>query len=511
MKNQAIFVYAHWHSIVICLLVVTVARLLWVRVRHLRSVPGPLFAKFTPLYRIWTAATGKQFVIHQKLHDAYGPVVRIGPNHVSVSDAASITDIYGIASKFYKSDCYTLFDVPTKSGLTPTVFSVRDNTYHRQLKRPVANAYSMTSLVELEPMTDVCIKILEKKFERFQGQGIDLGEWLHWYAFDVITSITFSNCMGFMESEQDISGIIRAIEGRLFYNSIVGQVPALHKFLLGNRFVSRIANLLPSVRRLNTTHFIVDFARTQLSRYQTVGSSSDDLKDMLARFKRSNKDGGQAMTSDELLSHATGNILAGSDTTAISLRATFYHLLKIPRTYIKLLAEIDAAHTRGDLSDPITFAEANQLSYLQLCIKEAMRMHPSCGQLLERVVPAGGMSIASVFLPEGTVVGINPWVVAQDKDVYGDDVGVFRPERWSEASPAQLRLMERNFLAFGSGGRTCLGKSISMLEMTKLVPQILRRFRVELVAPEKKWELEGFWFVKQSGLLCRITERGISS
>jgi hypothetical protein len=108
MKNQAIFAYAHWHSVVICLLVVAVARLLWVRVRHLRSVPGPLLAKFTPLYRIWTAATGKQFIIHQKLHEAYGPIVRIGPNHVSVSDAASITDIYGIASKFYKVSCHSI-------------------------------------------------------------------------------------------------------------------------------------------------------------------------------------------------------------------------------------------------------------------------------------------------------------------------------------------------------------------------------------------------------------------
>lgn len=50
-----------------------------------------------------------------------------------------------------------------------------------------------------------------------------------------------------------------------------------------------------------------------------------------------------------------------------------------------------------------------------------------------------------------------------------------------------------------------------MLEMTKLVPQILRRFRVELVEPEKEWELEGYWFVKQSGLRCRITERSASS
>jgi hypothetical protein len=52
-----------------------------------------------------------------------------------------------------------------------------------------------------------------------------------------------------------------------------------------------------------------------------------------------------------------------------------------------------------------------------------------------------------------------------------------------------------------------LGKNISLLEMAKLVPQILRRFRIELVEPEKEWHLEGYWFVKQSGLMCKITRR----
>jgi hypothetical protein len=48
----------------------------------------------------------------------------------------------------------------------------------------------MTSLVELEPLTDICIAILEKKLDELQDQSIDFGTWLHWYAFDVITSIT---------------------------------------------------------------------------------------------------------------------------------------------------------------------------------------------------------------------------------------------------------------------------------------------------------------------------------
>jgi cytochrome P450 len=138
---------------------------------------------------------------------------------------------------------------------------------------------------------------------------------------------------------------------------------------------------------------------------------------------------------------------AGSDTTAISLRAMFYYLCKNRLAYSKLLAEIDSKDQRRELSDPVTFAESNQMPYLQVCMKEAMRLHPSCGQLLERVVPQGGATMCAMYLPQNTIVGINPWVVARDRTVYGSDANNFRPERWLEASPAELKLMERNFLA----------------------------------------------------------------
>jgi cytochrome P450 len=71
------------------------------------------------------------------------------------------------------------------------------------------------------------------------------------------------------------------------------------------------------------------------------------------------------------------------------------------------------------------------------------------------------------------------------KDIYVDDADHFRPQRWLEAEAAQLKLKDRNFLAFGAGGRTCLGKNISLLQRSKLVPQILRSWKVELSYPEK--------------------------
>jgi hypothetical protein len=103
MSSESSIFYFQWRFIVTSLFSFALARLIYFRYyAHLRMIPGPRLASFSSLHRLWTAATGKQFIIQQELHEEYGPLVRVGPNHVSVSDAASIVDIYGISTKFYK-------------------------------------------------------------------------------------------------------------------------------------------------------------------------------------------------------------------------------------------------------------------------------------------------------------------------------------------------------------------------------------------------------------------------
>ena len=198
---------------------------------------------------------------------------------------------------------------PVKTCADPSlpVFSVRDELRHRAIKRPVANAYSMSSLKELEPMNDDCSAIFTRKLEGLVGQDIDLGRWVHWYAFDVISSITFSNRLGFMERERDVNDIIAAIEGRLVYNSIVGQAPGLHKSLFGNAVVAWLAGWIPAVAVLNSSRYIVSFAAENLQRNEEKDFNTVELQDMLARFKRF-KDGEQVMSDSELLAHATSNM-----------------------------------------------------------------------------------------------------------------------------------------------------------------------------------------------------------
>ncbi|KFY20810.1 hypothetical protein V493_07618, partial [Pseudogymnoascus sp. VKM F-4281 (FW-2241)] len=172
---------------------------------------------------------------------------------------------------------------------------------------------------------------------------------------------------------------------------------------------------------------------------------------------------------------------AGSETTAISLSAIFYYLLRQPLTLTRLLAELDSAEQRGLFADVtpgvVSWAEAQQLPYLDAVVKEAFRVHPAAGLPLERVVPPAGATIAGHFVPGGTIVGCSAWVLHQNRDIFGSDAASFRPERWlardseSEKGEAErIAGMNAAMFHFGSGSRTCIGKNISLLEIYKVVP-----------------------------------------
>lgn len=121
-----------------------------------------------------------------------------------------------------------------------SLFTTQDPEYHKVLKRPVAQKFSMSAIRTLEPLVDQCSKIFSEAMADLAGQNIDLGAWLQWYAFDVIGAITFSKRFGFMEERRDVEHIIEGLEFGLCYGGIIGQVPSLHRFLLGNIYLMKL-------------------------------------------------------------------------------------------------------------------------------------------------------------------------------------------------------------------------------------------------------------------------------
>ena len=200
-------------------------------------------------------------------------------------------------------------------------------------------------------------------------------------------------------------------------------------------------------------------------------------------------------------------VFAGSDTTAIALRAILYFLIKNPEKMKKLVTEIDDADKNAQLSEFVSDKEARALPYLNAVEKEAMRLHSSVGLLLERHVPAGGATICDRYIPAGTIVGVNPWVTQHDPAVFSDPE-TFLPERWLDANAEALAIMDRSFFSFGGGSRACIGRYISMIEMRKIIPQLLREFEISFAeGPSQEWKVRNVWFTQQEMPKCLLRKR----
>jgi cytochrome P450 len=161
-------------------------------------------------------------------------------------------------------------------------------------------------------------------------------------------------------------------------------------------------------------------------------------------------------------------IMAGSDTTSSAIRSTMLRLLTSPRVLAKLRAEIDSAVASGRASTPIKQSESKQLPYLQAVIKEGLRINPPFLGQVSKAVPAGGDTYNGLYLPAGTCIGHNVFSLMR-QPVFGEDVDLFRPERWLEAEADALREMEKTLdFVFGYGRWGCLGRSVAYMEMDKI-------------------------------------------
>ncbi|KAJ9136521.1 Cytochrome P450 oxidoreductase [Coniochaeta hoffmannii] len=441
--------------------------------------------------------------------EAHGPLVRIAPNVVSVGDPKEIKTIYGLTGAYTKSAFYPIQSISWQKKPQMNLFSTRDPVYHREQKKKVAGAYSLTSLLESEPAVDSCTELLMARLDEYAttGRPVDLGMWLQFYAFDVVGEVTFALKLGFLDKGADVDGMMSTIEGILEYASLCGQVPEMHPFLLGNPLFPYILPAMETWNAVLTFTLKAINSRTSMKRDGELELNDGGEKDMLSRWAAVKSKDPLKMCTRDIIVHLSTNVFAGSDTTAIALRAAIYFLIKNPDKMRRTVDEIDNADKEGKLSHPISYKESiSHLPYTCAVIKEAMRLHPSVGLLMERHVPAQGAEICGKYIPGGTIVGINPWVLQHNPDVY-EDPEAFIPERWLNADAENLAQMEASFISFGAGSRTCVGKNISLMEMHKVIPQLLRRYSIELEDPKAEWKTSNRWFVQQSGLICRLTKR----
>ena len=114
---------------------------------------------------------------------------------------------------------------------------------HAAAKRPIAPAYSLSTLTDFEPLVDSTTAVFFSRLDALYaetGQACDAGRWLQFYAFDVIGELTFSKRLGFLEQGEDVEGIMRSIANNFDRCSLIGQMPWLDHILYKNPIYRRL-------------------------------------------------------------------------------------------------------------------------------------------------------------------------------------------------------------------------------------------------------------------------------
>lgn len=139
------------------------------------------------------------------------------------------------------------------------------------------------------------------------------------------------------------------------------------------------------------------------------------------------------LTTRMINSQAVSIAFAGSDNADVTLPDIIYYLLKNPRCYKHLMAELDdAAATAECHLTPARFSPGNNLEilmYFNAVVKEFQRIYLSVGGVLERVPPLQGSEIMGKWYPGITLVGYNAWMIHQRPAIFGKYCGEFLLKR----------------------------------------------------------------------------------
>jgi cytochrome P450 len=234
-----------------------------------------------------------------------------------------------------------------------------------------------------------------------------------------------------------------------------------------------------NLRYARAVRDIRGLVRRIIDERRAAGAETDDLLGLLLSAR---DEAGRGMSDRQLRDEAVTLLLAGHDTTALTLTWAWMLLANHPEAEARLHRELDAV--LGDRDHPPTPDDVPRLSYAGQIVAETLRLYPSAWMIGREAVTdtqIGGQRVA-----KGLTILISPWVMHRDPRFF-DQPQEFRPERW--ANGLAERLPRYAYLPFGGGQRVCIGSGFAQLEAVLLLATIARRFRLALAEPGRVVEL----------------------
>ncbi|ORY12071.1 cytochrome P450 [Clohesyomyces aquaticus] len=450
----------------------------------LSKFPGPWYACSFSVIGAIISVKKREPDFFQYLVKKYGTdlPIRISPTMLLFPRPSALKDIY------WDPKCNTKAGLYGTGALGPPhLFTTLDGDQHKALRRALSNApWTIGQLKNTwEPRFDEEVELFVKRMNEHAAakRTICLSDKVAEFAADIMSMISFTNPFGCVANQRDEKNILSNWRKGLDFFGFVGRF----RFFRENIIKLPVVGLwfLPSMSNDSGMGWLMCEADRQVStrEEQNAEKPFSGKPDFMQYALEARFPDGSPLTPSQKRAHVTLLIQAGADTTGTALGSILRFLVTNKDALRRAQQEIDAADKGGLLSTPILYDETRQhLPYFAGCIKEGLRLNPPATNLFARIAPAGGKFIDGHFVPGGTEITSNAYVVQRDRALYGDDAEHFKPERWLESEKRSFELDAAQFV-FGVGSRVCLGKDIALMELYKLLPETIRRFDIALESP----------------------------
>ncbi|GAB1311033.1 Trichodiene oxygenase [Madurella fahalii] len=448
----------------------------------LRHIPGPWLSAATYLPELYydLVRSGRYTREIQKMHEKYGPLVRINPHEVHCNDRHFIDEIYAGGSRKRDKPEHQV----RGSGVAErATFSTTNHDVHRMRRNALNKFFSRAQVSRLEPtVRDLAERLCEKILTVGKEGPFDVTTALSLFTTDVITGYCLGENLGLIAQKGWEPNFREPLFAQLKLVYLFRFFPWLrHAGFAMAMFTKRLSEDMETLFNV----LIVDMPNYVKRAKANVDKGIDDGRTVFGSVLQSDLPPSEK-TLQRLVEEGFSLFVAGTETVSWALTVVTYHLLTKPAILEKLTAEVrSVVDSSGQLPQ---WAALEKLPYLGAVIHEGLRLSYGLASRTSRIAtgedlvyrgtwtPKGRKSPTQVeyVIPRGYAVGMSAVITHHDESIYPDSHS-FIPERWLDEKNQHRKELDRALLAFSKGSRGCIGINLAYCELYLLLALLVHR------------------------------------
>ncbi|CEL07565.1 Putative Cytochrome P450 [Aspergillus calidoustus] len=457
----------------------------------LAHIPGPRLAALTWWYEFYYDAIqpGQYIFKIQELHKQYGPIIRVTPDEIHINDVGFLDIIYAPSMARRDKYAYQLRSLRVPGGVGTTA----DYSLHKVRREALTQFFSKKNILYLEGLIADKVGQLKQIIATHATNKTPINFSDVFFAFsnDVVTNFLFAHQTDILLDEQKAATLRHNSKELMMGINLNKHFPQVPDFLESLPMsISRpimppgLIDMLSLFERVrNEVLAIMRAKESGISSNKPVGpTGKESVYDSVLDC--------QSLPPSEktllrLEQEGALLVLAGTESPAQTLNIIFYHLLANPTLLEKLRDEL---HT---VPASASWTQLEQLPYLSAVIEEGNRLSFGVTARTARIAhepliytPSSHVPLTcppstrtrSYTIPAGTPVSITTLAAHTAESVFPKPY-VFDPDRWLGDAGKERRKFQ---MAFGKGGRRCLGIELARAELYLVIAALVHGFEMTL-------------------------------